>query len=198
MREARARTRVGPGWLLTALALSGGLVLTSCASGEDEPNPAEIPSLAAVEVEPGAIEIEAGEIELKLADLDVEAVLPFDEDDAGKTVMASGYVIGRALAGGFFLLTQDSRVLFVESTEAVMPGDIVRAAGSLQAVATPVFQGWELEAFEGGVEAEWDLQRALYLDASVVEVYRRVNPEQATRAAPGAQARPDTTPPAER
>lgn len=175
-------------------ALLSALAMTAC--DRAEPDLLKIPELAAVEVEPGAVEIEPGEIELKLAEVELEEALPLGQDDAGKVIMASGFVIGKPVPGGFFLLTRDSHVLFAETTEQVMPGDIVRLVGPLQATVAVTFQGWQTNALGSELQAGWDLQREWYIDADVVEVYRRVSQAPAAVVipvpSPDSQPSPDT------
>ena len=136
--------------LMVSLAAFFGLA----ACGEAEMD--EVPETAEVEAEP----LE-GELEL-------EEELVLGLDDVGETIMATGWVSGVPLTTGFFLRTEDNRVIFVETTEQVSAGQTVRVQGPLVATETMVFEGWEAEAFEAGFEAEWDVETALYIDATTV------------------------------
>lgn len=80
----------------------------------------------------------------------------------------TGWVTGVPLPGGFFLRTEDDRVIFVETDQPVTAGETVRVAGPLVATQTAVFEGWETDAFEAGFEAEWDVETIVYIDAFTV------------------------------
>ena len=137
---------------LTALALAAGLGLAGC-----DAEPDEVPETAEVEVEPMEAELE----------FDEELVL--GPEDVGETLMATGWVSGTPLPGGFFLRTEDARLIFVETVEPeVSAGDQVRVIGPLVVTEVAVFEGWETDAFEDELEAEWDLERAYFIDAVTV------------------------------
>lgn len=137
---------------MTALALATVFGLAACGDAEMD----EVPETAEVEVEEGLGQLE----------LDEELVL--GPDDIGETLMATGWVSGAPLPNGFFLRTEDDRVIFVSSTEEVASGDVVRVVGPLVSAQVAAFEGWESDAFEAGFEAEWDVETVAYIDATTV------------------------------
>lgn len=137
-----------------AFLVIGVLALAGCEAEREE-----VPEVAEIEAEPDEVGIE----------LDEEFVI--GPDDVGETFMINGWVAGRPLTGnGFFLLTEGNRRIFVETDQPAPPaGSPVRAIGTMAAADAMVFEGWETEAFEGEMEAEWDLERGYFLDARTVE-----------------------------
>jgi hypothetical protein len=114
---------------------------------------------------PETAEIESDD---DMGDLELDEETILGADDIGEDIMATGWVSGLPLANGFFLLTEDDRIIFVESEEQVSAGDMVRVAGPLVATQATVFEGWETEAFEAGFEAEWDVETIAFIDAFTV------------------------------
>lgn len=137
---------------MTILALSAVFGLGACGEAELD----EVPETAEVESDD-----DMGDLEL-----DEETVLGMD--DIGEDIMATGWVSGAPLPMGFFLRTEDDRVIFVQSDADVTAGDQVRVAGPLVATEAAVFEGWETDAFETGFEAEWDVEAIAYVDAFTV------------------------------
>lgn len=136
----------------TALALGVLLGLAACGEAEWE----EVPETAEIEQAetPGQLE------------LDEETIL--GPDDIGERIIATGWVAGMPLPNGFFLRTEDDRVIFVATDQTVQPGQTVRVVGSLLATQAAVFEGWESDAFETGFEPDWDVETVAYIDASTV------------------------------
>lgn len=134
------------------ILLATAVAATGCGEAEME----EVPETAEVEVEPMEGETE----------LEEETVLGMD--DVGEIIMATGWVTGVPLESGFFLRTEDDRVIFVETEDDVTPGQVVRVVGPLVASRVMMFEEWEADAFEAGFEAEWNVETALYIDAASV------------------------------
>lgn len=134
------------------ILLATAVAVTGCGEAEME----EVPETAEVEVEPMEGETE----------LEEETVLGMD--DVGEIIMATGWVTGVPLESGFFLRTEDDRVIFVETEDDVTPGQVVRVVGPLVASRVMMFEEWEADAFEAGFEAEWNVETALYIDAASV------------------------------
>jgi hypothetical protein len=155
---------------ITALALAAVFGLAACGEAEMD----EVPETAEIEgiEETGALELEE------------EAVLGLD--DVGEDIMATGWVVGLPLPNGFFLRTEDDRVVFVDTDASVQTGDVVRVMGPLAAAEAVVFEGWEGDAFDAGFEAEWDVETVVYIDAASVT--------PSTAPAAGAPSGQDTTP----
>ena len=138
---------------IATLVLLTAFGTIACGEGELE----EVPETAEVEQEEGVGQLELGE----------ETML--GADDIGEDLMATGWVSGVPLPNGFFLRTEDSRVIFVETDRTVNAGDLVRVTGPLVATEAAVFEGWETEAFDAGFEAEWDVETIAYIDAFMVD-----------------------------
>ena len=138
-------------WMALTLAVAFGAA--ACGEAELE----EVPETAEVESDD-----DMGDLEL-----DEETVI--GADDVGEDLMATGWVAGMPLPNGFFLRTEDDRVIFVETDESVEMGQEVRVAGPLVATEATVFEGWEGDAFETGFEAEWDVETVVYIDAFMVD-----------------------------
>lgn len=132
---------------LLCAALGG---LAGC--GEAEPTD-EVPGMAEVGITP----IE-GELEF-----DDELLL--DPADAGRRLMATGWVVGEPLDRGFHLRTEDDRVIFVESRANVAEGDLVRVIGPLETTDVAIFEGYEAQAFRSGYRPEWKVETRLLIDA---------------------------------
>lgn len=141
---------------LTAAGLVVLFGLAGCGEAEVE----EVPETA--EIEGFDADAPVGE----RLELDEETVL--GPDDIGENLMATGWVAGLPLPNGFFLRTEDDRVIFVDAEQSVEPGQTVRVIGQLTATDAVVFEGWETDAFDAGFEAEWDVETVVYLDASSV------------------------------
>lgn len=118
---------------------------------------------------PEAAEIEGFEADAPPGErLELEEETVLGADDIGANLMATGWVAGLPLPNGFFLRTEDDRVIFVDSDQSVQPGEAVRVIGQLTATDAVVFEGWEADAFDAGFEAEWDVETIVYLDANSV------------------------------
>ena len=140
----------------TALALMAVVGLVGCDTEGGEAEIGEVPEVAEVDAEPteGALEL--------------EEALPLTEEDVGDMMLVTGTVTGTVIPAGFFVATEHGRVLFVETTEAVTPGEVVTVTGPLQSATTLVFEEWETQALQGEVEAEWDMLRTYYIDGGSV------------------------------
>lgn len=136
--------------MLILLATAVGVI--GCGEAEME----EVPETAEVEIDPIEREME----------LEEETMLGLD--DVGETLMATGWVVGVPLDNGFYLRTEDDRVIFVQTDTEVETGKAVRVWGPLAATETVVFDEWEIDAFDTGFEAEWDVETALYIQATRV------------------------------
>ena len=141
-------------WTL-ALTLVAGVGLTGCDTEGGQAEIGEVPEAAEVEAEP------SGEVEL-------EEALPLTAEDVGDRMLITGTVIGTVIPDGFFVATEHGRVLFVESTEAPVPGELVTVTGMLQSAAVPVFEEWEVQALQNEIEAEWDMLRTYYLEGGSI------------------------------
>ena len=140
----------------TMLALVAAVGVTGCESEAGQAEIGEVPEVAEVETQPMEPEIE------------LEEALPLTEEDVGDILLITGTVTGAVIPEGFFVATEHGRMLFVESTEMVTPGELVTVTGELQSATTLVFDEWEMEALEGEVEAEWDMLRTYYVEAGSV------------------------------
>ena len=141
----------------TVLTLVAAVGLAGCDTEGEQAEIGEVPEVA--EMEPG--EAEAGEIAL-------EEALPLTAEDVGDMMLVTGTVIGTVIPNGFFVATEHGEVLFVETTEMAVPGELVSVTGTLEAVEVPVFEEWETEALENEIEAEWQMMRSYYIDAGSV------------------------------
>lgn len=171
MRISLARPGAALVWtfgLITAMGLS------AC---DDEAEPDEVPEVGRLEVEPGEIEL--------------EEVFPLTPADTGQVVVATGTVVGRPLPNGFFMRTEGAQVLFVVSPAAtpVNPGDTVRVAGPLHLATAAVFEGWERDALEGEIQAEWKVQPLYFVEAAAVEKRMGGAARGAPAVTPGAPPR---------
>lgn len=147
------------GHILTTVALITAVAATGC-NTETETAQAElgeVPEVAEVEAEPTP----QGELAL-------EEALPLTEEDIGDELLVTGTVTGTVIPDGFFVATEHGRVLFVESAEQVMPGELVTVTGPVRSATVPVFDEWELQALQGEVEAEWELLRTYYIEGQSV------------------------------
>jgi hypothetical protein len=144
---------------LAAAALIAAVGTTGC-NTDTEPGQAElgeVPEVAEVDAEPTP----RGELEL-------EEALPLTEEDIGDELLVTGTVTGTVIPDGFFVATEHGRVLFVESAERVMPGELVTVTGPVRSATVPVFEEWEVQALQGEVEAEWELLRTYYIEGQSV------------------------------
>jgi hypothetical protein len=119
-----------------------------------------VPEVAEVKVDSGP-----SGVEVKL-----EEQFPLGPEDVGKIIYATGTVVGKVLPGGFFLKTEGNQVIFVATARPVNPplGDAVRVVGPLRASTAAVFEGWEADALEGKVEAQWKLVTTFFIEATAV------------------------------
>lgn len=157
---------------ITTLALALCFGLIACGEAEVE----EVPETAEME------DFDTGAEPGEALELDEETFL--GPDDIGEDIMATGWVVGLPLQNGFFLRTEDDRVIFVESDRSVQPGETVRAMGPLAGAEAVVFEGWETDAFDAGFEAEWDVETVVYIDAYSVLPVDGVGEEGQTQAGP--------------
>lgn len=141
---------------VTAVGLAVIFGMAACGEAEVD----EVPETAEIEG------FEAEEVPGERLELGEETVL--GPDDIGASLMATGWVAGLPLPNGFFLRTEDDRVIFVDSDHSVQPGETVRVIGQLTAADAVVFEGWETDAFDAGFETEWDVETVVYLDANSV------------------------------
>ncbi len=140
----------------TVFALIAAVGLTGCDTEGGEAEIGEVPEVAEVEAEPME-----GELEL-------EEALPLTEEDVGDILLVTGTVVGTVIPEGFFVATEHGEVLFVESTEPTVPGEMVTVTGPLQSATTLVFEEWETEALQNEVEAEWQMVRTYYVEGQSV------------------------------
>ena len=151
--------------LAWSIALSAQAVaLTGC---DDEAEIDEVPEVAEVDVDAVAVPVGPDSVAIA-AQIELEETFPLDADDVGKIIVATGTVVGTPLPVGFFLRTEGLQVIFVETTVPVAKGDRVRVVGPLTRATVAVFDGWEHDALEGQVEAEWDVQETWYIPATSV------------------------------
>lgn len=136
----------------SALAVILALGVAACESEGGEAEMGEVPEVAEVETEAGAL----------------EEALPLTAEDVGDIMLVTGTVVGTVIPDGFFVATEHGLVLFVETDETVVPGELVSVTGPLQSVEVPVFDEWETDALEGEIEAEWDMLEAYYIDAGSI------------------------------
>jgi hypothetical protein len=149
-----------------ALVLSALCVLPGC---RREADPNKVPEVAEVKVEPGKIEVTPDEIKIKPGDIELERTFPLGKDDLGKTIYATGTVLGQVLPIGFFFKTKGDEVLFVRTANAnVALGDTVQVLGPLQMVEAPMFEGWKVSALGRKVEAGWKMEDMWVIDARAV------------------------------
>ena len=138
-----------PWWRVFVLVVAA----TVAACESDEPDLADVPEVAEVEVDPVAVAV-GPEGTSVVAEVRLEEVLPLTPDDVGKLVVATGFVVGRPLPMGFFLRSEGMEVLFVNTTTPVAAGAAVRVVGRLQRATALTFDEWELEAFQREVELD--------------------------------------------
>src|SRR5690606_26976709 len=94
--------------------------------------PAAVP---APTMEPGA----AQPVELR-------TLMPLGSDDAGRTIVARGTVVGEATNEGYWLLTDQDAVLFVVTPERHDSGESVQLTGRLAPAAGNQAQTWRQQA----------------------------------------------------
>lgn len=135
------------------ILLAASLGVAGCGDAEVD----ELPEVAEVEAD-----------EMQGLEYDEELVL--DAADIGETILATGWVSGLPLDTGFFLRTEGNRLIFVSSEAEVASGDAVRVVGTLLETTVADFEGWEMDAFEDEIEAEWDFDEAYYIDATSTEM----------------------------
>jgi hypothetical protein len=142
--------------LLVLLLAAGGLAACS-----DEAEVDEVPEVAEVQVDTGP----GGVVEVKL-----EEEYPLGPEDVGKLIYATGTVVGKVLPAGFFLKTEANQVIFVATAQPLNPplGDALRVVGPLRASTVAIFEGWETDALEGEVQAEWQLVTTYFIEATAV------------------------------
>ena len=152
-----------PALTLVASTLLIGTLVSACANEPEEP---QIPDVAEVEVEPAEVKERPGGVEIELPEIRLENAFPLTDEDEGDLVIATGTVVGKPGASGFFLRTESNKVLFVESTTIpVRTGDAVSIIGPLRKATVAIFEGWEKDAFENQLEAEWELTDLWYIEA---------------------------------
>src|SRR5687768_14570515 len=147
----RAREGATLAWLGFLLLIAR--TLSGC---EDDAEPQEVPEVAEVRTS-------GGQVELK-------ETFPLTPEDVGKLIYATGVVVGKPLPNGFFLRTEGSEVIFVESTQRdatpiLKVGDTVRVTGPLAMATAVMFDEWEEDALESEIEAEWKVQPLWYIRA---------------------------------
>jgi hypothetical protein len=149
-----------------ALVLSALCVLPGC---RKEAERERVPEVATVKVEPGQIEVERNEVKIKPGDIELEKAYPLRKNDVGKTIYATGTVLGTVLSNGFFFKTKGNEVLFVRTPNAnVTVGDTVQVLGPLQMVEAPVFEGWKVSALGNKIKGTWKMENMWVIDASAV------------------------------
>ena len=159
-----------------ALVLGALCALPGC---RREAEREKVPEVATVKVEPGKIEVGRDEIKIKPGDIELEKAYPLRKDDIGKTIYATGTVLGTVVSSGFFFKTKGNEVLFVRTPNAnVAVGDTVQVLGPLQMVEAPVFEGWKVSALGNKIEASWKMENMWVIDASAVA---RMTPETRPR-----------------
>ncbi|MDX1647378.1 MAG: hypothetical protein R3304_09560 [Longimicrobiales bacterium] len=140
--------------------LATGLLLgaAGCETEGGQAEMSEIPEVAEIEPQVGEDGVE------------LEEALPLTSEDVGDIIMASGTVVGQPLPHGYFLETEHDLVIFVESSVEVEPGQVISVAGPLGEVAAPVFEEWEVDAFDGEIEAEYEWVRLFFIDDDAIPV----------------------------
>ena len=144
----RAMRRVHLAPRVAGLLVVVGLV--GCGSEDEAP-------AAAAEV---AVEANAPE------GLELARAYPIDAEDVGSVLRARGTVVGKPQLDGFFLQTEDGRVLFIESPQPVTVGQQVQAVGQLRIADLAIFKAWERDIL-GDTDATRLIQ-LFYLDATSV------------------------------
>ena len=140
-------------WGHLAPRVAGLLVvvgLVGCGSEDEAP-------AAAAEV---AVEANAPE------GLELASAYPIDAEDVGSVLRARGTVVGKPQLDGFFLETEDDRVLFIKSAQPVTLGQQVQAVGPLRIADLAIFKAWERD-----ILVDTDATRLIqlfYIDATSV------------------------------
>ena len=98
--------------------------------------------------------------------LEIARAYPIDAEDVGSVLRARGTVVGKPQLDGFFLQTEDGRVLFIESPQPVTVGQQVQAVGPLRIADLAIFKAWERDIL-GDTDATRLIQ-LFYLDATSV------------------------------
>ncbi|MDX1568348.1 MAG: hypothetical protein R3223_11145 [Longimicrobiales bacterium] len=135
---------------MTVLALP---FLGACESETGEAEMEEVPEVAEIEPEVGGEEV------------DLEEAYPLTEEDLGDILLVNGTVIGQPVEDGFFVRTEYDRVIFVQSSADIEPGEIVSVAGVLEAAGTVGYDQWQAGAgLSDDLAADLDLLTVYYLD----------------------------------
>ena len=132
------------------------IILLSCsvtACGDRDRDNVAPPAMAEVERDDGEIEF--------------ERAFPLEAEDLGDTMLISGTVVGKPAPNGFFVRTEGNQVVFVDATDSVTAGQMVRAVGPLRAIDASAFAGWERD-WLGDIDPVWLVVRLHYVDADSV------------------------------
>ena len=98
--------------------------------------------------------------------LELAEAYPIDAEDLETVLLARGTVLGKPQLDGFFLGTEDGRVLFIKSAQPVTVGQQVQAVGSLRIADLAIFEAWERDLL-GDTDATRLIQ-LFYIDATSV------------------------------
>ena len=98
--------------------------------------------------------------------LELAEAYPIDAEDLETVLLARGTVLGKPQLDGFFLGTDDDRVLFIKSAQPVTVGQRVRAVGPLRIADLAIFKAWERDLL-GDTDATRLIQ-LFYIDATSV------------------------------
>ena len=98
--------------------------------------------------------------------LELAEAYPIDAEDLETVLLARGTVLGKPQLDGFFLGTEDDRVLFIKSAQPVTVGQQVQAVGPLRIADLAIFKAWERDLL-GDTDATRLIQ-LFYIDATSV------------------------------
>jgi hypothetical protein len=96
------------------------------------------------------------------APVDLEQIAPLGSDDLGRMVNVSGSVVGQPLDNGFWVLTDQDRVVFIQTDRPVVTGEHVQVTGMVEQNTHEQSEQWFDEA--GLREAVgWNVERSMHL-----------------------------------
>lgn len=128
----------------------------------------------------------------------LEQLDPLGPDDVGRRVNVSGAVVGQPAGNGFWILTDQDRVVFIQTDRPVVTGEHVQVTGTIDQNTSEESEQWFDEA--GLREAVgWNVERALHVRAGEQAPAQPGMPEQPGEAPgqipgeapPGPEAEPN-------
>ena len=117
--------------------------------------------------------------------VELATLMPLGADDAGRTIIARGTVVGQPTNEGYWILTDQDAVLFVVAEERPGAGEAVRVTGRLAPAAGDQARTWREQA-RLQPAAGWTVHEDLFI--APVE-----NGQQAAPGAAGTQQQPADT-----